>query len=135
MSLANTGTDQQKLASWLFLKFLNSNEVQLDFTLKTGYQPTRSSVYTTPQYQNLMNGLAQDGVTPLLGEDLMRAKAAKAAAAQSEILFFDQAFVGSSAIRAAVGVTFERVIIPTASDTVENALQYAIAEARRILGN
>ncbi|MDO9629659.1 MAG: extracellular solute-binding protein [Acholeplasmataceae bacterium] len=135
MSLANTGTDQQKLASWLFLKFLNSNEVQLDFTLKTGYQPTRSSVYTTPQYQNLMNGIAQDGVTPLQGEDLMRAKAAKAAAAQSEILFFDQAFVGSSAIRAAVGVTFQRIMIPTASDTVENALQYAIAEARRILGN
>lgn len=135
MSLANTGTDQQKLASWLFLKFLNSNEVQLDFTLRTGYQPTRSSVYPTTEYQNLMNGLAQDGVTPLMGEDLMRAKAAKAAAAQSEILFFDQAFVGSSAIRAAVGVTFERVIIPTESDTVENALQYAIAEARRILGN
>lgn len=135
MSLANTGTDQQKLASWLFLKFLNSNEVQLDFTLRTGYQPTRSSVYTTTEYQNLMNGLAQDGVTLLEGEDLMRAKAAKAAAEQSEILFFDQAFVGSSAIRAAVGVTFERVIIPTESDTVENALQYAIAEARRILGN
>jgi ABC-type glycerol-3-phosphate transport system substrate-binding protein len=134
MSLVATGTDQQKLASWLFLKYLNSNEVQLDFALRTGYQPTRSSVYTTPQYQLLMSGIAQDGVTPLQGEDLMRAKAAKAAAAQSEILFFDPAFVGSSAIRQGVGITFKRIIIPTEGDTVENALQYAIAEAKRILG-
>lgn len=134
MSLVATGTDQQKLASWLFLKYLNSNEVQLDFALRTGYQPTRSSVYITPQYQLLMSGIAQDGTTPLQGEDLMRAKAAKAAAAQSEILFFDPAFVGSSAIREGVGITFKRIIIPTVGDTVENALQYAIAEAKRILG-
>lgn len=134
MSLVATGTDQQKLASWLFLKYLNSNEVQLDFALRTGYQPTRSSVYTTPQYQLLMSGIAQDGITLLQGEDLMRAKAAKAAAAQSEILFFDPAFVGSSAIRQGVGITFKRIIIPTEGDTVENALQYAIAEAKRILG-
>lgn len=134
MSLVATGTDQQKLASWLFLKYLNSNQVQLDFALRTGYQPTRSSVYVTPQYQLLMSGIAQDGVTPLQGEDLMRAKAAKAAAAQSEILFFDPAFVGSSAIREGVGITFKRIILPTEGDTVENALQYAIAEARRILG-
>jgi multiple sugar transport system substrate-binding protein len=134
MSLVATGTDQQKLASWLFLKYLNSNEVQLDFALRTGYQPTRATVYTTPQYQLLMSGIAQDGVTPLQGEDLMRAKAAKAAAAQSEILFFDPAFVGSSAIREGVGITFKRIIIPTEGDTVENALQYAISEARRILG-
>ena len=135
MSLTNAGTDQQKLASFLFLKFLNSHEVQLDFALKTGYQPTRETVYTSAEYLLFRAGLEQDGVTPLTGENLMRARAANAAAAQSEYLFFDQAFVGSSAIRTAVGVTFQRAIIPTSTDTVENALQYAIAEARRILGN
>jgi ABC-type transporter Mla maintaining outer membrane lipid asymmetry ATPase subunit MlaF len=64
----------------------------------------------------------------------MRSKAARAAALQSEILFFDQAFVGSSAIRAAVGVTFKRIILPTETDTVANALAYAVSEARRLLG-
>jgi ABC-type glycerol-3-phosphate transport system substrate-binding protein len=134
MSLTNSGTDQQKLASWLFLKFLNSQEVQQDFTLKTGYQPTRTSVYNGVPYQTFMNGFAQDGVTALEGEDLMRSKAARAAALQTEILFFDQAFVGSSAIREAVGLTFKRIILPTESDTVENALAYAVSEARRLLG-
>jgi hypothetical protein len=65
----------------------------------------------------------------------MRSKAARAAAEQAPILFFDQAFVGSSTIRDAVGVAFQRVIVPNETDTVENALQYAISEARRILGN
>jgi ABC-type glycerol-3-phosphate transport system substrate-binding protein len=134
MSLTNSGTDQQKLASWLFLKFLNSQSVQQDFTLKTGYQPTRTSVYNSQPYQTFMNGFAQNGTTPLVGEDLMRSKAARAAALQSEILFFDQAFVGSSAIRAAVGVTFKRIILPTETDTVANALAYAVSEARRLLG-
>lgn len=135
LSLTNTGTDQEKLASWLFLKFLNSKEVQRDFTLKTGYQPTRSSVYDTVEYQTFMNGFAQDGTTPLVGEDLMRSKAARAAAQQADILFFDQAFVGSSAIREAVGLTFKRIILPTESDTIENALAYAVSEARRLLGD
>ena len=135
LSLTNTGTDQQKLASWLFLQFLNSKEVQLDFVLTTGYQPTRSSVYVTDAYQTFLNGFEQDGVTPLEGEPLMKSKAAKAAALQSEILFFDQAFVGSSAIREAVGIAFKRVILPNETDTVENALAYAVSEARRLLGD
>ena len=82
-----------------------------------------------------MNGFEQDGVTPLEGEPLMKSKAAKAAALQSEILFFDQAFVGSSAIREAVGIAFKRVILPNETDTVENALAYAVSEARRLLGD
>jgi multiple sugar transport system substrate-binding protein len=134
MSLTSSGTDQQKLASWLFLKFLNSHEVQLDFALATGYQPTRESVYVSNEYINFMNGFDADN-KPLVDEMLMRSKAARAAAEQAPILFFDQAFVGSSTIRDAVGVAFQRVIVPNETDTVENALQYAISEARRILGN
>jgi ABC-type glycerol-3-phosphate transport system substrate-binding protein len=134
MSLTSSGTDQQKLASWLFLKYLNSHEVQLDFALATGYQPTRDTVYVSAEYVQFMNGFAPNNI-PLTDEMLMRSKAARAAAQQASILFFDQAFVGSSTIRDAVGVTFQRVIVPNETDTVENALQYAISEARRILGN
>lgn len=135
MSLANKGTEQEKLASWLFLKYLTSHDVQLDFTLKTGYQPIRDTVYVTEQYQNFLNGYQADGTTPLYGEGLMKSRSARAAALQADYLFFDQAFVGSSGIREAVGVTFGRVILPTESDTVENALQFALSEARRLLGN
>ncbi len=134
LSLTKVGTDQEKLASWLFLKYLSSKEVQLDFTMKTGYSPIRESVYDTPEYQTFLSGFDQDGVTPLEGEMLMRSKAAAAAIQQSDILFYDPAFSGSSTIRTAVGVAFARVVDPTETDTVESALAYAVSEARRILG-
>lgn len=134
LSVTNTGTDQEKLASYLFIKYLNSEEVQVDFTLKTGYQPTRTSAYLSDAYTTFMNGFAQDGTTALEGEDLMRSKAARAAALQSDFLFFDEAFIGSSGIREAVGVTFKRIVLPTDTDTVLNALAYAVSEAERLLG-
>ena len=114
---------------------MNSEAVQVDFTLKTGYQPTRTSAYLSDEYTTFMSGFAQDGVTALVGEDLMRSKAARAAAQQADFLFFDEAFIGSSGIREAVGVTFKRIILPTESDTVANALAYAVSEAKRLLGD
>ncbi len=134
LSLTKVGTDQEKLASWLFLKFLTSKETQLDFTMKTGYQPIRSSVYETAAYQTFLSGFEQDGTTPLEGEMLMRSKAASAAMLQSDFLFYDPAFIGSSTIRTGVGVAFARVVDPNEDDTVASALAYAVSEARRILG-
>lgn len=134
MSLTNSGSDQQKLASWLFLKYLTSRDVQLDFALETGYSPIRSSVYVTEAYQNFMAGYDTDGETLLEGAMLMRSKAARAAALQSDYFFYDPAFVGSSGIRDAVGVTFARVIDPSEGDTISNALAYAVSEAKRLLG-
>lgn len=134
MSLTNSGSDQQKLASWLFLKYLTSRDVQLDFALETGYSPIRSSVYVTEAYQNFMAGYDTDGETLLEGAMLMRSKAARAAAQQSDYFFYDPAFVGSSGIRDAVGVAFARVIDPSEGDTISNALAYAVSEAERLLG-
>lgn len=139
-SLANIGTDQEKLWSWYFLKHMSSYEVQLDFVQKTGYQPVRTSVYSDPSYVRFMNGkkLVGDTEVDLEFEDLARSLASRAAAAQANILFYDQAFVGSSQTRDAVGITFERVVLsPSASDKakeIDDAIAYAIAEANRVLG-
>jgi multiple sugar transport system substrate-binding protein len=82
MSLTSSGTDQQKLASWLFLKFLNSHEVQLDFALATGYQPTRESVYVSNEYINFMNGFDADN-KPLVDEMLNEIKSSKSSSRAS----------------------------------------------------
>jgi len=137
MSVTTAGTDQQKLASWLFLKFLTSNEVQLDFALKTGYSPVRYSVYDTPAYAQFRLGL--DGMgNPLTGEDLMKSLAANAAAQQSDFLFYDQAFIGSSKARAEVEVLFERVILGSLEGTnkqaiIDDAIAAAKANSERVL--
>lgn len=139
-SLANIGTDQQKLWSWYFLKHMSSYDVQLDFVQKTGYQPVRTSVYSDPGYVRFMDGkgLNQQGVEfNLEGQDLVRSLASRAAALQANLLFYDQAFVGSSKTREAVGITFERVILSTSSERtkeIDDAIAYAVAEANRVLG-
>lgn len=138
MSITTTGTDQDRLASWLFLKYLTSYEVQLDFALTTGYSPVRTSVYTDPIYSQFRQGLDSLG-NPLTGEMLMKSLAANAAAEQADYLFFDQAYVGSSAAREAVEVAFERVMLGSLDDTtkeeiIENAIAAAKSDAERVLG-
>lgn len=139
-SLANTGTDQEKLWSWYFLKFMSSYEVQLDFVKRTGYQPVRTSVYSDPEYVRFLNGFKLDSnnqEVPLEGEDLVRSLASRAAAEQAERLFYDQAFVGSSTTRDAVGVAFGRVMLSTSADKtkeIDDAIAYAVAEANKVLG-
>jgi len=137
MSITTAGDDQEKLASWLFLKYLTSAEVQLDFALETGYSPVRYSVYDSPTYKQFTDGFDSSG-NPLTGEMLMKSMAANAAAQQADFQFYDQAFVGSSAARAAVEVLFERVILgslegTTKEDIIENAIAAAKAEAELVL--
>ena len=137
MSITTAGTDQQKLASWLFLKYLTSKEVQLDFALTTGYSPVRYSVYDMPEYDQFRLGVDDLG-NPLAGEDLMKSFAANAAAQQSDFLFYDQAFIGSSTARAEVEVAFERVILgslegTTKEDIIDDAIAAAVANSERVL--
>lgn len=137
MSITTTGTDQQKLASWLFLKYLTSKAVQLDFALTTGYSPVRYSCYDDPVYALFRQGKDAYG-NALTGEDLMKSLAANAAAEQSNFLFFDQAFVGSSTARAEVEALFERVILgslegTTKQEIIENAIAAAKSNAERVL--
>jgi ABC-type glycerol-3-phosphate transport system substrate-binding protein len=145
MSITTAGTDQEKLASWLFLKYLTSKDVQLDFALQTGYSPVRSSVYDEASYINFTQALDTQGnplndgdITKEVGEMIMKAYAANAAMQQANYLFFDQAFVGSSNARAEVEVAFERVILgsldgTTKEEIIENAIAAAKSNAERVL--
>lgn len=138
MSITTAGDDQQKLASWLFLKYLTSAEVQLDFALATGYSPVRESVYSDPIYTLFRQGKDSLG-NDLTGEMLMKSMAANAAAEQSQFLFYDQAFVGSSKARAEVEAAFERVILgslegTTKEEIIDNAIAAAKSNAERVLG-
>jgi multiple sugar transport system substrate-binding protein len=138
MSITTAGTDQQKLASWLFLKYLTSASVQLEFALATGYSPVRTTVYSDPTYVLFRQGEDAQG-NALTGEGLMKSLAANAAAEQSQYLFYDQAFIGSSTARAEVEAAFERVILgslegTTKDEIINNAIAAAKSNAERVLG-
>lgn len=134
ISITSAGTEQQKLASWLFLKYLTSYDIQLDFSTKIGYSPVRTSVYQDPKFIQFSKGL-DDENKPLKGELFLISQALNSAAIQKDTLFFDQAFIGSSTSRAAVGIAFNQVMLATNPNVINIAIQQAVDEAKKILGN
>ena len=134
VSITSAGTEQQKLASWYFLKHLTSYDVQLDFSMNIGYSPVRTSVYSDPAFIQFTKGLDKDNKA-LRGANYLMSQAINAAAIQKDVQFFDQAFVGSSTSRAAVGVAFNQVMLATNPNIINIAIQQAVDEAKKVLGN
>lgn len=119
ISLMDTGSEQEKLASWLFLKHLISLENTIDWAMNTGYLPVRTSAYTSATYQEFLNNPTAN--------QLPISMAANAAYAQSTYMFFDPAFIGSSRARTQVGLALERIMI--GDGNIAAALQEAYTEA------
>ncbi len=121
ISLMNTGTAQERLASWLFLKFLINTENTVDWAMNTGYLPVRTSGYTSERYQEFLNN-------PTTAQRYI-SMAANAAYLQSGHMFFDPAFIGSSRARTQVGLALERIML--GDGNIQGALDEAYNEARK----
>lgn len=119
ISLMKTGTDQEQLASWLFLKFLINTENTTDWAMNTGYLPVRTSAYLSDTYQTFLN-------SPTANQ-LPISMAANAAYLQSGYMFYDPAFIGSSRARTQVGLALERIML--GDGDIAAALQEAYTEA------
>lgn len=121
ISLMNTGSPQEKLASWLFLKYLINTENTVDWAMKTGYLPVRTSGYASETYQAFLN-------TPTDAQKYI-SMAANAAYLQSGDMFFDPAFIGSSRARNQVGLALERIML--GDGNIQSALDEAFNEAKK----
>lgn len=108
IGMLNHGTDEQKLAAWLFLKFLLRPENTAKFAVGTGgYLPVRKSALNTEFYQAYLNDPSDDKVAT--------AEGAKVALIKYQELgyqfFVDPAFRGSSTIRTEAGRVFDSIIV------------------------
>ncbi|MBU5590376.1 ABC transporter substrate-binding protein [Clostridium sp. MSJ-4] len=54
VAMYNTGTAEQKLAGWLYLKHLINTENTAYFSMKTGYIPVRMSAIKSEEYQKFL---------------------------------------------------------------------------------
>ncbi|BCR36865.1 extracellular solute-binding protein [Mariniplasma anaerobium] len=124
VSLMDTGSDQEKLASWLFLKYLISKDVTTDWAIETGYLPVRTSAYTSTEYQAFLNNPSTTD-----NKAAAIAMAANAAYQQSGYMFFDPAFIGSSRARTQVGSALERIML--GDGNIQEALNEAYNEAQK----
>lgn len=109
--------DPQKVcASWLFVKYLSTNqELQADMSKINGYTPILKSVSEIPVYKKWIEE----------GKDI-QAKATKVCIEQRDSNFVSPSFVGSSAARDQVGDALDAILSGT--KTIDQALQDAVDE-------
>ena len=119
ISIMKTGTSQEQLATWLFLKYLINTKNTMNFAMKTGYLPVRTSARESEVYQTFL-------VTPG-NNDVYYSMASNAAYLQKDFMYYDPAFVGSSRARNQVGLALERIML--GDGNIAEALQEAYVEA------
>jgi ABC-type glycerol-3-phosphate transport system substrate-binding protein len=96
-------TDQQILASWLFVKFLTTNvEFQAEFSMASGYVPVIKSVGENEVYKSF---IAQAD-----GGNHISALSAKVCLEQADAYYTSPAFNGSSTARDQVGALLNKCI-------------------------
>ena len=120
-------TDQQVLASWLFVKFLCTNvDFQAEFSMASGYMPVLKSVTENENYAAWLNKGN--------GYEYLVAKCVKVGIDGRDDYFVSPAFNGSSSARTQVGALLLKCLSGEAADEkavdklIDDAFQEAIDE-------
>lgn len=119
----NKTTDQQILASWLFVKFLCTDTVfQGSMSMLQGYMPVINSVIENETYAKWL--------ADANGTNNLVAAAVKMGMESTEDYFVSPAFRGSSAARSEVGELLIKCLVTEKSDAeLDTFLDQAFAEA------
>ncbi len=115
---------QEVLASWLFVQFLLTNEVQIAYSQTEGYIPVTSKALESAEYLDYMSRSGEDNE---LYYDV-KINAAKLFIENIENTFVTPVFAGSADLRNAAGQLVEEVVkrkMSREDDTVDDAfLEY-----------
>lgn len=108
IGMINLNTDEEKLASWLFLKFLMRPEKTAQFAMATGgYLPVRKSAYETEAYSEYLTNPSDDKINHSAAANV----ALKDYIEKNYTFFVDDAFVGSAKVRTEAGYIFNSIIV------------------------
>lgn len=122
--LLKNATEDQILASWLFIKYLTTNsEFQADFSIASGYVPVIKSAMEDSAFQNHLDGATTDatGITAL---------SAKVCWEQESYYFTSPAFEGSSEARSqAEALMGAALTLKNTDDNFETNLAQKFADA------
>ena len=105
----NKEDPQEVLASWLFVQFLLTNEVQIGYAQTEGYVPVTSKAQNSPEYQDYLSRAGQDN-------DLyydVKIQASQLLLDNTENTFVTPVFNGSASLRDAAGQMIEEVTLST----------------------
>jgi len=114
-------TDQQILASWLFVKFLTTNMAfQTEFSSTSGYMPVLESAQENEAYAAWLNKAN--------GAEFLTALVVKVGLEEADTYFTSPAFNGSSVAREEVGALLAKCMSEATSD-VDSLINNAFDEA------
>lgn len=112
-------SDLQKLAAWLFIKYMLTPEKTAEFAIDTGYMPVRSSAYENEDYLDFLD-------SPNLAAKVHNATAKYAQGGWN--YFVDAAWAGSSKVRTECTTALGQILV----DKVE--ISKALADAKGNIG-
>ncbi|MGM9605340.1 MAG: extracellular solute-binding protein [Faecousia sp.] len=106
MCLFNKEDPQEVLASWLFMQYLLTNEVQISYSCTEGYVPVTSKAQDSPEYQDYLAREGEDGTEHYA----VKLQAAKLLLQNPDRTFVTPVFNGSASLRSAAGELIETVV-------------------------
>ena len=106
MCLFNKEDPQEVLASWLFMQYLLTNEVQISYSCTEGYVPVTAKAQESPEYQDYLSREGEDGTTHYA----VKLQAAKLLLGSMDKTFVTPVFNGSASLRSAAGELIETVV-------------------------
>ncbi|MBO5866770.1 MAG: hypothetical protein J6Q55_01790, partial [Clostridia bacterium] len=107
-----TGSEQQLMATWLFIKFLTTSvEFQTEFSMASGYMPVLENV-ADPELAKTNKAVAKyvAFLNDANGGDNIAALSAKVAIEQADAYYTSPAFVGSSTARDQMNILLSKVL-------------------------
>ena len=105
----NKEDPQEVLASWLFVQFLLTNQVQISYAQTEGYVPVTSKAQNSPEYQDYLSRAGEDN-------DLyydVKIQASQLLLNNTQHTFVTPVFNGSASLRDAAGQMIEEVTLST----------------------
>ena len=101
----NKDDPQEVLASWLFVQYLLSNDVQIAYSETEGYVPVTTKAQNAPEYADYLAREGEDGTEHYF----VKIQAAKLLIEHVNETFVTPVFNGSASLRDAVGQMIEEV--------------------------
>ncbi len=102
----NKSDSQEVLASWLFVQYLLTNDVQIAYSETEGYVPVTSKAQESEEYQDYLSRGGEDNSTYYD----VKIKAAQLLLENTENTFVTPVFNGSASLRDAAGQLIENTV-------------------------
>jgi len=130
LTVLDHNSEDRKLASWLFYKYMTNTTNSLDWAINSGYMGIRNSNYESDEYKEATS--VEDKQEKTL--DILMAKSASYLSKITPNMFVSPAFKGSSQCRTQVGGLMTSVLTSNGTDaTIDDLFAKAESTAKLYL--